>query len=119
MRTRRDLLGDLRTSETFGNDHRDLHTRSRLFGDTARPLISESQQGQEVGEIHESFGFALLGASKELSVILLVQQHMEALLYAIRQLKLRQISGDLDFVPNGRAACDAYIRSFGRFAMSG
>jgi hypothetical protein len=48
-------------------------------GEADQPFSSESQQGKEVSEIHQSFGFAL-------------------------QLK---------------RAGDDYIRSFGRFAMSG
>jgi hypothetical protein len=47
-----------------------------LSGEAARPLSSESQQGKEVGEVHESFGFVPLGVSQELSTILLIQQHM-------------------------------------------
>ena len=71
-----------------------------LSGEAARPLSSESQQGKEVGEIHESFSFVPLGVSQGLSTILLIQQHMQALLHPVRQPKPRQISGDLDFDPN-------------------
>jgi hypothetical protein len=58
---------------------------------------SESQQGKEVGEIHESLGFMPLGVSQELSTILLIQQHMQALLHDVRQPKPRQVIGDLNF----------------------
>jgi hypothetical protein len=63
----------------------------------ADPLGAQAQQRKEVGEIHESFGFVPLGASQGLSVILLIQQRMQALLHAVRQPKSRQIIGDLDF----------------------
>jgi hypothetical protein len=71
-----------------------------LSGDIGWSLSSESQQGKEVGEVHESFGFVPLGVSQGLSAILLIQQHMQALLHPIRQPKPRQIIGDLDFDPN-------------------
>jgi hypothetical protein len=67
------------------------------FCDIAWSLSSESQQGKEVGEIHESLGFMPLGVSQELSTILLIQQHMQALLHAVRQPKPRQVIGDLNF----------------------
>jgi hypothetical protein len=65
---------------------------SALSDDTARPLSSESQQGEEVGEIHESFGFAPLGVSQGLSTILLIQQRMQALLYKVFQTKPQSLS---------------------------
>jgi hypothetical protein len=68
-----------------------------LFGDTARPPSSESQQGKELGEIDESFGFVPLGVSQGLSAILIIQQRMQALLHAVRQPKPSQIVGDIDF----------------------
>jgi hypothetical protein len=68
-----------------------------LSDDIAQPLSSESQQGKELGEVHESFGFVPLGVSQGLSTILLIQQHMQALLHSVRQPKPRQISGDLNF----------------------
>jgi hypothetical protein len=73
---------------------------SPLSGEAARPPSSESQQGKEVGEIHESFGFAPLGVSQGLSTVLLIQQRVQAFLYAVRQPKSRQIIGDFDFKSN-------------------
>ncbi len=35
-----------------------------LSGVTAQPLCTESQQAEEVGQIHESFSFAPLGISR-------------------------------------------------------
>lgn len=73
---------------------------SPLSDDIAWSLSSQSQQGKEVGEIHESLGFAPLGVSQGLSTVLLIQQHMQALLRPVRQPKPRQIIGDLEFDPN-------------------
>ena len=66
----------------------------------ARLPSKESKQREEVRKIYKSFGFVPLGVSQELSTILLIQQHMQALLRSVRQPKPRQISGDLDFDSN-------------------
>ena len=50
------------------------------------------QEGEPLGHFNESFRFASFSGGELLSAILLVEQRLQALLYAFWQVKLRQCS---------------------------
>ena len=64
-------------------------------------LCSKTQEGQELGDVHQTFRFASFGRSQRLPLILLVQQRLETSGHSSGQAKFRQVAGHFDFKLDG------------------
>ena len=73
----------------------------RSGGTTLHPLGAETEQGQQVGEIHETFRLAFFGDGLRSPLVLFVQQRLEPLGDPFGQAELRQVAGHFDFELDG------------------
>jgi hypothetical protein len=63
-------------------------------------LSAKAQEGKKVGEIDEPLSFAALGIRQGLTLVLSVEQRVQALLHTLGQPEPRQIVGHFDLALN-------------------
>jgi hypothetical protein len=74
-------------------------------------LCPQLQEGQELGQVDETFGFPPLLNSQFLTSVLTVEQIVQAFVHSLRKLEAFQISGELELDENLLRHADPFAAS--------
>ena len=67
---------------------------------TVGPLGTQSQEGEQIGEVGKPFGFASFARGQALALVLFVQQRVKPFLDSVGQAELCEVAGQLNLELN-------------------